>query len=59
MQSEAAFPAVKTHALYWDIRAHLEERRGNYMEALDIYKEAIEKQAEVVIERFFVRSEQH
>lgn len=47
MQSEAAFPVVKIHALYWDIRARLEERRGNHMEALDIYSEAIEKQAEV------------
>lgn len=50
MESEARFPLVKTHALYWDIRARLEERRGNHMEALDIYSEAIEKQAEVQLD---------
>ena len=50
MESEARFPLVKTHALYWDIRARLEERRGNHMEALDIYSEAIEKQAEVSLD---------
>lgn len=46
-QSEAAFPAVKTTALYWDIKARLEERRGNTMEALDIYSQALESKTEV------------
>lgn len=45
-QSEAAFPAVKTTALYWDIKARLEERRGNTMEALDIYSQALESKTE-------------
>lgn len=46
-QSEAAFPAVKSTALYWDIKARLEERRGNTMEALDIYSQALENKTEV------------
>ncbi|XP_057375652.1 uncharacterized protein LOC130696584 [Daphnia carinata] len=45
-QSEAAFPAVKATALYWDIKARLEERRGNTMEALDIYSQALESKTE-------------
>lgn len=46
-QSEEAFPTVKTAALYWDIKARLQERRGNTMEALDIYSEALQNKAEV------------
>lgn len=48
-QSVAAFPAVKSAALYWDIKARLEERRGNTIEALDIYSEALQNKAEVVL----------
>ena len=39
-QSTEKFPAVTTHPLYWDIKARLEERRGNTLEALNIYDKA-------------------
>ena len=48
-QSAETFPAVKTHALFWDIKARLEERRGNAMEALNIYESAVASQVEVVL----------
>lgn len=46
-QAEVSFPAVRSHALYWDAKARLEERRGNTIEALDIYSEALRNKAEV------------
>ena len=41
------FPAVKTHPLYWNIKARIAERQGNTYEALDIYNEAVQNKAEV------------
>lgn len=45
-KSSDTFPAVKTHPLYWNIKALIAERQGNTYGALDIYNEAVENKAE-------------
>jgi len=40
------FPAVKSHAIYWNIKARIAERQGNTYCALDIYNEAVQNKAE-------------
>ena len=43
------FPAVKSHAIYWNIKARIAERQGNTYCALDIYNEAVQNKAEVTL----------